>query len=176
MNAPLFLSPPRVLEPGLNALPANTERYLVRAGGSVALLLAPGDEIELISPEGLQPGEITVFDANGNSDPALIGARSTGKAEALKTILDGGGGSADSLRNALALRNLDISKAHSTTIFGNHSPAGDSVSLGARENLTCLVAAPATDMRIRVASISSSSVVPSVPTLPKLSVAVTVTS
>ena len=148
MNAPLFASPPRVREPGLNALPANTERYQVRAGGSVALNLAAGDQIQLVSPEGLQPGEITVFDAAGNSDAGLIGARNGGRAEALKKILQRGEASAGALRNALALRSLDIGKARSALVFEEHSPAGDSISFNARESLTCLVAAPGDDMHV----------------------------
>ena len=50
MNAPLFISPTRTLEPGLNALPPDTERYVVRAAGITALELLAGDEIELVSP------------------------------------------------------------------------------------------------------------------------------
>ena len=72
MIAPLFVSPTRVREPGLNALPANTERYVVKGGGSVALTLGAGDELELVNPEGLQPGEICAFDANGRSDGGLL--------------------------------------------------------------------------------------------------------
>ena len=53
MNAPLFVSPVRVLEPGLNTLPPDTERYVVRAGGITALELFGGDRIELVNAEGL---------------------------------------------------------------------------------------------------------------------------
>ena len=58
MNTVAIENLPRVLTPGLNALPPGTERYLVKAGGSVALTLDAGDEIELVNPEGLQAGEI----------------------------------------------------------------------------------------------------------------------
>ncbi len=147
MSAAPFVSLPRLREPGLNALPPNTERYPVRAGGSVALLLGAGDEIELISPEGLQPGEISVFDSEGNSDAALIGGSNSGKAEGLKRILDTDANSAAALRNALALRQLDMSQARSTLVFAQNSPAGDSVRFTAQQSLTCLVAAPGADMR-----------------------------
>jgi len=148
MNAPLFVSPPRVRQPGLNALPANTERYLVRAGGSVALLLGAGDELELVSPEGLQPGEISVFDRSGRSDASLIGARNTGSSTALKNILEGNGSSARALAAALAERDCLLSEASSTEVFRNHSPAGDSVRFTAEADLTCVVVAPAEDMRV----------------------------
>jgi aminomethyltransferase len=86
MSQPLFTSQPRVRKPGLNVLPTNIERYLVKGGGSTALSLAAGDELELVNPEGLQPGEISVFDSNGRSDSGLIGARHDGNSEGLKQI------------------------------------------------------------------------------------------
>ena len=146
MSAPLFVSPPRVRLPGLNALPANTERYRVRAGGSVALLLGAGDQLELVSPEGLQPGEITVFDSSGRSDSSLIGARNTGSGDALKNILDGSGASARALAQALAGRNCSVSQANSAEVFREQSPAGDSVRFTAQADVTCVVVAPAEDM------------------------------
>ena len=147
MNAPLFTSPVRVREPGLNALPANTERYLVRGGGSLALQLYPGDEIELVSPEGLQPGEITVFDDRGRSQPAAIGASGNAKAEGLRQILDSGNAHARRLREALARRALDLDNAGSTRVFSEQSPPGDSIRFEVRENLVGIIAAPAEDMR-----------------------------
>ena len=50
MSAALLNSQPRVRAPGLNVLPPGTERYLVRAGGSVALTLDAGYQIELVNP------------------------------------------------------------------------------------------------------------------------------
>ncbi|MDH3635506.1 MAG: aminomethyltransferase family protein [Gammaproteobacteria bacterium] len=147
MNAPLFISPVRVREPGINALPPNTERYRVRGGGSVALNLQAGDELQLVSPEGLQPGEITVFDAGGRSDSALIGARNNGSAETLKQILDSSEPSAIELKEALNRLGISIEEARSCVVFSNYSPAGDSVRFIAAQPATCLVAAPGSDMR-----------------------------
>ena len=73
MNAPLFVTPERVRQPGLNALPPNTERYTIAPCGSLALELGAGDALELISPEGLQHAEINAFDGRGRGDPALLG-------------------------------------------------------------------------------------------------------
>jgi len=147
MNTPLFVSPARIRQPGLNALPANTERYLVRGGGSVTLGLEAGDEIELVNPEGLQTGEICVFDNNGRSDAALIGARNNGGAEGLKSILDKVRPGTESLKNALIARNIAIEDAQSTRVFRNHSPAGDSIRFTAAQAATCIIVAPANDMR-----------------------------
>ena len=113
MNAPLFVSPVRVLEPGLNTLPPNTERYVVRAGGVTAIELAAGDEIELVNPEGMQIGEITVFDLHGKSDMQMIGAQANGQAEGFKTILKGKDASAVKLERALKFRNISLESAQS---------------------------------------------------------------
>ncbi len=142
MNAPLFLSPERIRQPGLNALPDNTERYRIQAGGSVTLSLQAGDELELVSPEGLQPAEISVFDRSGRADPALIGARANSSCEALKGILADSLSNTAGLENVLATRNIAIQDARSSTVFRDHSPAGDSIRCSANEPLTCIVVAP----------------------------------
>jgi aminomethyltransferase len=148
MNAPLFVSPVRVLEPGLNTLPPDTERYVVRAGGITALELFGGDRIEVVNPEGMQVGEITVFDARGNSDMQLIGAHVDGKAEGFKTILGGSDASAIKLARTLKFRGISLDCAQSTSIFSKESRAGDSISFSANETVTCIVAAPGEPMLV----------------------------
>jgi aminomethyltransferase len=145
MNAPLFVSPTRSLQPGLNALPPGTERYRVRAGGSVALSLEAGDTLELVSPEGLQPGEIYAFDANGRSDTRLIGAPGSGCAEGLKQILSGA--TAQTLKNALSARNIELNGADCIRLFERQSPAGDSKRFEAEQAVTCLIVAPGVNMQ-----------------------------
>ncbi len=147
MSQPLFTSQPRVRKPGLNVLPANTERYLVKGGGSTALSLAAGDELELVNPEGLQSGEISVFDSGGRSDSGLIGARHDGNCEGLKQIIESGAGSAGLLQAALADKGISLEQARSTRVFADRSPAGDSVRFTAQQDITCIVAAPGGDMR-----------------------------
>jgi len=147
MKTPLFVTPPRVRQPGLNALPPNTERYPVKGGGSVALSLAAGDELELVNPEGLQQGEISVFDCNGRGDSGLIGARRDGNSEGLKQIIESGEGSAGLLRAALAHKGISLEQAQSTRVFADLSPAGDSVRFTAQQDVTCIVAAPGGAMR-----------------------------
>ena len=148
MNAPLFVSPVRVLEPGLNTLPPDTERYVVRAGGVTALELFGGDRIELVNAEGMQVGEITVFDAQGRSDMQLIGARADGTAEGFKYILGGKDASAIKLERTLRFRNISLDSARSTRVFGKESPAGDSISFTAAEDVTCVIAAPGEPMLV----------------------------
>ena len=148
MNAPLFISPVRTLEPGLNALPPDTERYVVRAAGITAIELFAGDEIELVNPEGMQPGEISVFSRNGLSDMQSIGATANGKAEGLKAILSGNDASAVKLARTLKFRNISLDAAQSTRVFSDESPAGDSIRFTSNEDLTCVVAAPGEAMLV----------------------------
>jgi aminomethyltransferase len=148
MNAPQLAAPIRILEPGLNTLPADTERYVVRAGGITALELFGGDEIELVNPEGAQAGEIVVFDNQGNSDMQCIGAVANGQAEGFKTILSGNDASAIKLARTLRFRSISLDSAQSTRVFSAESPAGDSIRFTANGDLTCVVAAPGEPMRV----------------------------
>jgi aminomethyltransferase len=147
MSAPLFTTPERVRQPGLNALPANTERYLINGGGSLALALGAGDELELVSPEGLQAGEISVFDHQGRSDSGLIGAKGNGGCEGLKRIIESGDSSAQAMTSALAQRGISLDEAKSVRVFADRSPAGDSVAFTAQQALTCIIAVPGERMR-----------------------------
>jgi len=148
MDIPIYTSPQRLLEPGLNALPANTERYVVRAHGSLTLGLDAGDEIDLINPEGLQPCELSVFDSSGNSDMQTIGASANGHAEGLKSILTESGGRATSLARALKSNNISLDSAQSTAVFGDESPAGDSCRFSANEKILCVIAVPGSAMAV----------------------------
>ena len=149
MNAPLFTSPTRILEPGLNALPPDTERYVATAGGSVSFDLNSGDEIRLVNPEGLQVAEISVFDETGKSDMQTIGASANGKAEGLKQILsDSTQPSARRLLQSLQSRSIRISEAISTRVFDDSSQAGASEAFTANKKLTCIIAAPGEPMLV----------------------------
>lgn len=147
MNPPPLISPQRVRQPGLGVLPDNTERYLIKGGGSVTLELAAGDELELINPQGLQPGEICVFGRDGRCDSGLIGAVANGRCEGLKQIIASGSGNSRALAEALPRLGLSLEQAQSTRVFTDQSRAGDSVLFTAQQELACIVAAPGEDMR-----------------------------
>jgi aminomethyltransferase len=148
MNAPLFISPVRTLEPGLNILAPNIERYVIRAGGITAIELTAGDEFQLVSPEGMQRGEITVFNRLGRSDMQLIGANANGQAEGFKHILSGTNASAIKLARTLEFRNISLDSAQSTRVFSEQSPPGDTLRYTANEDVTCVVAAPGEPMLV----------------------------
>jgi aminomethyltransferase len=132
----------------MNTLPADTERHTVRAGGITALQLHPGDEIQLVNPEGMQLGEITAFNQQGKSDMQYLGATANAKAEGFKHILSGKDASAIKMERTLRFRNISLKDAESTVIFSKDSPAGDSVKFIANEAVTCVVAAPGEPMMV----------------------------
>lgn len=148
MNANIITSTTRSMNPGLNVLPADTERYTVRAGGITTLELLPGDEIQIVNPEGMQIGEITVFNHQGKSDMQYIGAVANARAEGFKSILSGNDASAIKLERTLRFRNISLRAAESTVIFSKDSPAGESVKFTAVEAATCVVAAPGEPMLV----------------------------
>jgi aminomethyltransferase len=148
MNSNIITSTARSLRPGLNALPANTERHTVRAGGITALELLPGDEIQIVNSEGMQLGEITAFNQQGKSDMQYIGAKANAKAEGFKDILSGNDASAIKLERTLRFRNISLKDAESTVIFSKDSPAGDSAKFTASEAVTCVIAAPGEAMMV----------------------------
>ncbi len=148
MSASIPIAPVRVRQPGLNVLPVNTERYLVRARGSVTLSLEAGDDLELVSPEGLQPGEINVFDNEGRSDAGLIGARSNGDGAGLKRILAGKQADVAALKQLLGKFNIAVEDTRSCVVFSDSSAAGDSVRFSAQQAVTCIIVAPGDDMRV----------------------------
>ena len=147
MNAPLAFAQPRLRQPGLNALPANTERYRVAAPGSTSVELNAGDELELISPEGLQAAEIIAFDNDGHIDPALLGLRANTDGGSLGRLLESGLSGADRLQALLTLRKIDIAAVKAAAVFRDFSPAGDSIRCTASTRLTCILLAPGEAMR-----------------------------
>jgi aminomethyltransferase len=148
MNPNIITSTARSLRPGMNTLPVDTERHTVRAGGITALELHPGDEIQLVNPEGMQLGEITAFNQQGKSDMQYLGTTANAKAEGFKHILSGMDASAIKLERTLRFRNISLKDAESTVIFSKDSPAGDSVKFIANEAVTCVVAAPGEPMMV----------------------------
>ena len=60
----------RLREPGLGQQWIGRERYVIRAGAVTAVPMTPGDELEIIDPEGLQSALVFAFNASGESATA----------------------------------------------------------------------------------------------------------
>ena len=138
---------PRVLVPGLANLSPGVERYRIRGGAVTALLLSAGDTLEINDPEGCQPVEVTAFDREGQSEPGLLGAQTSGPAAGIVGILHGGGEDARRVADALAEQSVDISSARAIHGFGPDSLAGETLSLTAQADLVCVIGVPGAKMR-----------------------------
>ncbi len=141
-------SRPRLLQPGLRALPAGTERYRVRGGGAAVFAMAAGDILEIVDPEGRQPGELTIFGPTGINDSGLLGTRATGPASAINQLLASQGEDVRCVTGALKRRGIDAREAHAVHLFGAESPAGERIAFTAEREGICVLAAPGGPMRV----------------------------
>ena len=146
----------RVLVPGLMMLGAGVERYRVTGGGATVVALDAGDELEVVDPEGRQRCELVAFDADGRSDPGLLG------------VLDGGDerGAADGEPAALGILSApledarlvragleraridlaDVRSAAPLRVLDGDTLPGTGVRVVAHADVACVVAAPGEPM------------------------------
>ena len=131
-----------ILVPGLPVLEQGVERYLVTGGGSQTVPIEEGDEIAVLDREGLQPAELTFFDAEGRSDAAMIGGSGCGRPEGLMAALASGDGSARRLATLLETRGIDLGRSEAIRAFAGGSRAGELASFTATVDGLLIVAAP----------------------------------
>ena len=137
-----------VLIPGLPVLPPNVERHPVPGGGTRTFTLDAGDELTVIDREGRQPCELVVFDHDGRSEPAMIGAVGVGPASGIMAALERSAPSAKHVREALAARDLDLGGAVAVRLFGEESRAGETASFVATAPVTVVAGAPGGPMPV----------------------------
>ena len=100
-----------IKEPGLNILPPGVERYIVNGGGLTGIQVLPDDEIEIINNEGNQLCEISVFNKEGKSEPAILNLKENNNVSEIKKILTKKDESSLIALHQLKKRNLDILKS-----------------------------------------------------------------
>jgi hypothetical protein len=71
----IALDRPTLLTPGLKPADPRFESWWVRPGGATVVRVRPGDRLTVRDPDGGQPAEVTVLDAEGGEDAAALGAR-----------------------------------------------------------------------------------------------------
>src|SRR5690625_1542400 len=120
-----------VLVPGLPVLPPGMERHSVPGGGSRAVEIEAGDVITIVDREGLQPGELVLFDPEGRADPSRLGVRNPVAAEGLQGVLASNDPSAQRVRKALEKAGFDLAGAKGVRVFEEASRPGDSASFTA---------------------------------------------
>src|SRR4051812_18357348 len=136
----IALDRPTLLTPGLKPVDPTFESWWVRPGGATVVPVRPGDRLTVRDPDGGQPAEVTVLDAEGGEDAAALGARADAPATVLTAALRDGGAAA--FLGELHRRGLKPHDARAIRLFGNDSPPGASESFTAGRAATVVVAAP----------------------------------
>ena len=131
-----------VLTPGLPILPHGVERHPVPGGGSRALQVFKGDEINVLDREGLQRGEMVFFAPDRSSDAASLGAKGAGRPNGIIDTLANGSPSGAKVLKALKAAGFDIEVGDAIAIFDGSSRAGDMQSYGAEHDGLLIIAAP----------------------------------
>jgi len=136
-----------VIRPGSLKLPADTERYPVNANGMIVIDLNPGDLLEIIDPEGRQQCELAIFDKEGQCVPAALSVHGSAEIDSnipkmLQQSTEG------SLRVAAGLkkRNITFDRMKSLLVMDGDTPAEHLISTTADDYLTCIIAAPGSEM------------------------------
>src|SRR3954447_12484600 len=136
----IALDRPTLLTPGLKPVDPRYESWWVRPGGATVVRVRPGDRLTVRDPDGGQPGELTVLDAEGSEDAAAIGARADAPATVPVAALRNGG--AQGFLAELHRRGLKPHDARAVRLFGTDSPPGASESFDAARAATVVVGAP----------------------------------
>ena len=135
-----------VIAPGLPILPHGVERHPVPAGGTRAVPVFRGDEVSLLDPEGLQPGEIVLFAPDGRTDPAMLGGAPGGPPTGMIAALQNGGDSGARVRRALDTAGFDLGGATAVRVFSDGSKPGDMEQFQAASDGLLIVCAPGAAM------------------------------
>src|SRR5919197_4133403 len=136
----ISLSEPSVITSGLKPVEPGLESWWVRPGGATVVAVRAGDRLTVRDPDGGQPAEVTVLDAEGGEDAAALGARADAPATVLLAALGNGGAAA--FVSELRRRGLKPHDARAVRLFGAHSAPGLSESFVAERAATVVVAAP----------------------------------
>ena len=138
----------RLIERGMAPFVPGLERHRALGGGACIVTLAPNDEIALTDWEGGQLCELVILGKNGGEDFGAVGLSANGLATGLAAINDIGGDGCDLVRQALKGARLEFCEAHAAKLFGEGSPAGETMTYVAQRSCLCVVAAPGGPMQI----------------------------
>ncbi len=139
---------PKLLEPGLLPFVPGLERHRAPGGGACVISLAPGDEIELTDHEGCQRCEVVVLGVGGGEDFGALGLAAGEAASGLAALVGGAGDDGRMVAQALKAAGLEPGAVNASVLFGDGTPAGETVSLTADRAALCIVAAPGGPMRV----------------------------
>ena len=145
---------PRLVLPGLLTLEPGVERYRVTGGGATVVALEAGDRLELVDPEGRQPGELHAFGPDGRSVPGLLdlGDQFVRPSTAgLAAVLSQPFVDARRVRAGMERAGVDLSTLDGRSglsVFPPDTRPGAGVEAVATADLICAVAAPGGPMAV----------------------------
>src|ERR1700709_708534 len=126
----IALDRPKLITPGLNPVDPAFESWWVRPGGATVVRVRPGDRLTVRDPDGGQPAEVTVLDAEGRGEAAALGARrADAPASVLLAALQNGG--AAPFLAELPRRGLEPHDARAVRLFRTDSAPGPSEAVRA---------------------------------------------
>src|SRR4051795_2350322 len=120
----IALDRPTLLTPGLRPVDPSRESWWVRPGGATVVAVRPGDRMTIRDPDGGQPAEVTVLDAEGANDAAALGARADAPAPVVPETLNSAPPPAHAFLAELHRRGLKPHDARAIRLFGTDSPPG----------------------------------------------------
>ena len=138
----------RLLEPGLIPFVPGVERHRVCGGGVRVIALAPNDAIEITDREGRQRCELVVLGKGGGEDFGALSLSAGELATGLAAIINNGGDGYDVAKQAFKSGHIDFGEAQAAILFGEGSPAGETVLFNAERPCLCIIAAPGGPMRV----------------------------
>ena len=129
------------------SLPANTERYIIKARGLLGLDIFNGDKIKIINTEGGQVCETIVFDKSGKNKQTIINEKINGDGKFIKYLLSN---SSDKkiLLNKLEKKKIDFNNTKSSNFFDHDSLANETIDLFIQEDGFIIFASPGEDMQV----------------------------
>lgn len=139
---------PKVIEPGMPALDSGVERYQIKGGGAIVVVMDAGDRLEVTDVEGRQPGELIVFSPAGKNDAGALGVKATLAPKGLQAILSRDREDSKRVRAGLAQRGLDLGRNKAVSLFGPDTRAGETVDFTASRSVICVIAAPGEPMSV----------------------------
>ncbi len=135
-------------EPGLNPFNLGRERYVVRGGAMTVIPLLPGDQIEIVDPEGLQCAYIAAFDSRGNDCSGQFIEGKTVDGQCLAGMLQTDTPGADAIRYKLKRFDMNLAAAKPKLILDGDTAPGSRINLTSNTECIGIFGAPGEPMSV----------------------------
>ncbi len=135
-------------EPGLNPFNLGRERYVVRGGAMTVFPLLPGDQIEIVDPEGLQCAHIAAFDSRGNDCSGQFIEGKTVDGQCLARMLETDTPGADAIRSKLKRFDMNLTSAQPKLVLDGDTAPGTRVNLTSNSECIGIIGAPGEPMTV----------------------------